>query len=215
MTKLLQSSARLAVCALVAGAVAYSQDNTADSAKLIDVLQLKPGSSVAEVGAGNGDLTVAIAKHVGAGGRVYSSELGDDRIKRLRAAIAKGGVANVEVVEGEAAQANLFDGCCDAIFMRNVYHHFGDPSSMNASVLKALKPGGRVAVIDFLPPPGAAVAAPGNRGEDGHHGVSAEVVSAELAAVGILVVSASEQPVPAGATRGAAQRWFIVVASRP
>ena len=211
MTKM---HALLIACAVAGGVAVSGQDNAADTTKLIEVLQLKPGSVVAEIGAGSGELTIAIAKHVGPSGRVYTSELGDDRLKALRANVTKSGAANVEVIEGQPAHANLPDGCCDAVFMRNVYHHFGDPPSMNASFLKALKPDGRIAVIDFSPPPGAAVAAPGKRGEDGQHGVTAEVVSAELKAAGFEVVSASEQPVAEGGRRGSAQRWFIVVASK-
>jgi ubiquinone/menaquinone biosynthesis C-methylase UbiE len=49
------------------------------------------------------------------------------------------------VVEGGLAQTNLPDECCDAVFMRHVYHHFGDPPAMNASLFRSLKPGGRLA----------------------------------------------------------------------
>ena len=211
MTKM---RALVIACAVAAGIAVSGQDNAADTTKLIEVLQLKPGSVVAEIGAGSGELTVAIAKHVGPTGRVYTSELGDDRLKALRATVTKSGAANIEVIEGQPAHANLPDGCCDAVFMRNVYHHFGDPPSMNASFLKALKPDGRIAVIDFSPPPGAAVAAAGKRGEDGQHGVTAEVVSGELQAAGFEIVSASEQPVVEGRRRGGGQRWFVVVASK-
>jgi ubiquinone/menaquinone biosynthesis C-methylase UbiE len=209
-------------CALVVGVVVYGQNNAADTAKLIEVLQLKPGSVVAEIGAGSGDLTIALANHVGPTGRVYTSELGEDRIKGLRAAVAKSGATNVEVIDGQAAHANLSEGCCDAIFMRNVYHHFGDPTSMNASFLKALKPGGRLAVIDFAPrrmgsgrdEAAPTTAPPGKRGEDSSHGVGADVVSAELKAAGFQIVSATDQPAAPGATRAGAQRWFMVVASK-
>jgi ubiquinone/menaquinone biosynthesis C-methylase UbiE len=214
MTKRLIAITSLA-CALVAAAIVYGQDNAADTAKLIEVLQLKPGSIVGEIGAGNGDLTIALAKHVGPTGRVYSSELGDDRLKGLRAAVVKSGATNIEVIEGQAAHANLSEGCCDAIFMRNVYHHFGDPPSMNASFLKALKPGGRLAVIDFYPrrmgrggdtaasPP--ATAPPGKRGEEGSHGVGTDVVANELKAAGFQILSSEDRK----------DRWFIVVAAKP
>ena len=190
--------------ALVTLPVAQAQNNTSDAAKLIESLQLKPGDTVAEIGAGGGELTIAMAKHVG-NGRVLSSELGAERVAKLRDAVGKSGVANVQIVEGNADHANLPDGCCDAVFMRNVYHHFGNPATMNASILKALKAGGRIAVIDFAPRNNAAVAAPGKRGEDAAHGVSADVVSAELKAAGLQIVTTED--------RG--DRWFLVVATRP
>jgi predicted methyltransferase len=195
----------LLVIAALLAPPARAQNNASDTSKLIDVLQIKPGSTVAEIGAGNGDLTIAIAKHVGADGRVFTSELGADRLTRLRAAVTKAGTSTIQVVEGQAAHANLPDNCCDAVFMRNVYHHFGDPSAMNASVLRALKPGGRVAVIDFAPRNSAAIAPAGKRGEDATHGVSVEVVSNELKAAGFQIVTTED--------RG--ERWFLVVGAKP
>ena len=172
-------------------AVVCAQDNAADIKTLIDVLQLRPGSVVAEIGAGNGELTIALARHVGPDGRVYTTELGTDWIQRLRAAVEKGAVPNVQVIEGHESRANLPDACCDAIFMRNVYHHFADPVSMHASFLRALKPGGRIAVIDFTPRKSTAPL--GKRGEDASHGVSAATVAEELKAAGFDVVSSDER----------------------
>ena len=63
---------------------------------------------------------------------------------------------------GAADRTNLPDGACDAIFMRNVYHHFAAPGPMSASLAAALKPGGRVAVVDFRPP-GAEAPMPADR----------------------------------------------------
>jgi predicted methyltransferase len=198
------AKARALLLVLVASA-ASAQNNATDTETLVKVLQLKPGQVVAEIGAGGGELTIAIAKHVRPEGRVFTSELGEERIAKLRGAVEKSGVTNVQVVEGQAADANLADGCCDAIFLRNVYHHFGDPTTMNASFVRALKPGARVAVIDFPPRNDAATAPPGKRGEDSAHGVSAETVANELKAAGLTIVSSDERP----------NRWFIVVAQKP
>ena len=68
---------------------------------------------------------------------------------------AAAGLKNVTVVDGTAGRTNLPEQCCDAIFMRDVYHHFTDPAAMNASVLASLKPGGMLGVLDFGPPPQA------------------------------------------------------------
>jgi ubiquinone/menaquinone biosynthesis C-methylase UbiE len=194
-----------ALLAAVAVSATFAQNNASDASKLIDVLQLKPGSTVAEIGAGGADLTIAIAKHVGPLGRVYTSELGAERLTKLRETVSKSGLANITVIEGHEAHANLPDGCCDAVFMRNVYHHFADPKTMNASLLRALKPGARVAVIDFSPRTGAAVAPPGKRGDDAAHGVNVQVVSSELKAAGFQIVTSED--------RG--ERWFLVVGARP
>ena len=192
----------------------WAQNDAADTKRLIESLRLKPGDVVAEIGAGSGELTIVIAKHVGADGRVLTSELGAERIQRLRTAVEKSGVSNVQVIEGHETQANLPDGCCDAIFMRNVYHHFGDPPSMHASFLRALKPGGRIAIIDF-PPRKGDTAAPSKRGAEASHGVSAAVVAEELKTAGFVLVSDAVQPQPEQPEPDAANRWFIVVAHKP
>ena len=203
MRKLWVALSLIVAAAAVVAVVVFAQDNAADAKRLIEALQLRPGSVVAEIGAGDGDLTVAVARQVAPDGKVFTSELGENRVKRLRSAVEKSGVSNVQVIDGHESRSNLSEGCCDAIFMRNVYHHFGDPPSMNASFFQALTPGGRIAVIDFAPP--NSTAKPGQRGEDGRHGVSAEVVAEELKSAGFELVFSE----PGG------MRWFIVVASRP
>ncbi len=204
MTKRHAGALSVVVGVLVTTFVTHGQDNAADTSKLIEVLQLKPGSIVAEIGAGSGELTLAVARHVGPIGQVFTSELGADRIHRLRQAVDKGGTTNVHVVEGQESSANLDAACCDAVFMRNVYHHFAEPPVMNASFLSALKPGGRIAVIDFAPPSKAS-AAPDKRDADGSHGVTAQTVASELKAAGFEIVASEER----------ARRWFIVVAAKP
>ena len=195
----------LPVVLLLAAAPAFAQNNATDTETLIKVLQLQPGHVVAEIGAGGGELTIAIARHVGPEGRVFTSELGAERLAKLRGVVEKSGLSQVQVVEGHEAHANLEDGCCDAIFLRNVYHHFGDPATMNESIARALKPGARVAVIDFPPRNNAGTAPAGKRGESAAHGVAAEVVATELKAAGLAIVSTEDRP----------NRWFLVIAQKP
>ena len=201
----LVATAVIAVLALAR--VASSQDNAADIERLVEALKLSPGSVVAEIGAGGGELSIGIAKRVAPGGRVISSELGAARVQSLRDVIAKSGATNVEVIDGNEARTNFPDACCDAVFLRNVYHHFGDPPAMIGSILRALKPGGRVAVIDFPPRGNAATAPPGKRGENSSHGVSAATVASELTAAGLQIIQTEEQP--------SLSRWFIVVGAKP
>ena len=214
MTQRRLLSISLVAWAVFAGGVVCAQENAADTKRLIEGLGLVSGSVVAEVGAGSGDLTIALAQHVGAAGRVLTSELGAERVQRLRAAVEKSGASNVQVIEGHETRANLPDGCCDAIFMRNVYHHFGDPPAMHASFIRALKPGGRIAIIDFAPRTGDT-APPGKRGEDPSHGVSETVVAQELKSAGFNVVSEHVGSLPERPEPDSAKRWFIVVAEKP
>jgi ubiquinone/menaquinone biosynthesis C-methylase UbiE len=176
-----------------------------DATKLVEVLRIRPGSTVADVGAGGGALEPALSRAVGAEGRLYATDVSADRLADIRKVIASSSLSNVTVVHAGAADTNLPAACCDAIFMRLVYHHFGDPpAAMNASLLRSLKPGGRLAVLDFRPDSGVS-AAPGKRSEGNSHGVMPATVVEELTAAGF--VNVHEVPWPSSPT-------FAVVAER-
>ena len=181
------------------------QQNLLDAEWLERVLQINEGSIVGEVGAGDGELTLLMGAAVGRSGRVLSNELNTDRVKTIAAAAAGAGFTNVTPVQGAESETKFPDQCCDAIFMRDVYHHFRDPPTMNASILKSLKAGGYLAVIDFSPPPTpGSENPPGHRGEDNHHGITAATLERELKAAGFEIVQATTE-----------DRAVKVVARRP
>jgi predicted methyltransferase len=169
--------------AVAAGTVPVGSDDASQVARLIDLLALEPGMSVADVGAGSGEMTTLLARRLGAASRVYSTDINDERLAEIRTAVARDGLENVIVVKGAERATNLPDACCDAVFIRDVYHHFVDPAAMNRSLLAALKPGGRLAVIDFAPGPDSKVPSgvPENRGG---HGIRPEQIVEEVGAAG-------------------------------
>jgi ubiquinone/menaquinone biosynthesis C-methylase UbiE len=120
--------------------------------RLKEALVLRTGMVVADVGAGKGQLTLALAGAVGSAGHVFSSEIESARLRALRDAIAETRLSNVTVVEAKTSDSGLPAGCCDAIVLRRVYHHLTDPAATNTSLLSALRPGGLLAVIDIPPP---------------------------------------------------------------
>lgn len=181
-----------------------ARQNAADAERLIKALDVRAGSTVCEIGAGDGELTIAMAKVVGDTGRVFSNELNKDRLAAIGKAVEAAGLTNVTAVEGRDAETNLPDQTCDSIFMRDVYHHFRDPAAMNASIWKSLKPGGRLAVIDFGPPPGAESPTPAGRAQDGHHGITSPTLERELKQAGFDILSTTELDF----------RLFLVVARR-
>jgi ubiquinone/menaquinone biosynthesis C-methylase UbiE len=114
-------------------------------------LELAPGMRVADVGAGDGRFAIALARRVGPAGRVHATEIDPRLLARIREAASAAGLANVTVVEGAVSSTGLPDDCCDASFHRLVYHHLTDPASINTDLRRALRPGGRLLVIDFEP----------------------------------------------------------------
>jgi SAM-dependent methyltransferase len=120
--------------------------------RLRQALALKAGMVIADVGAGKGELTLALADEVGPSGRVFSTEIDPARLRRLRETASAARLDNVTVVQAQSRETGLPAQCCDAIVLRRVYHHLGDPASVNASLLRSLRPGGVLAIVD-LPPP--------------------------------------------------------------
>ena len=192
------------IAALLMSAGAHAQRNqSVATSRIFDALALRDGATVCELGAGDGELSIAVAARVGSRGHVYTNELGDDRVKALRAKVTAAARPQIEVVAGAADRTNLPDAACDALFMRNVYHHFAAPGPMGASLAATLKPGGRLAVVDFRPP-GAEAPTPAERDEDNMHGVTPESVRRELMDAGFQVER----------TETGSGRSFMVVAAR-
>jgi ubiquinone/menaquinone biosynthesis C-methylase UbiE len=120
--------------------------------RLRQVLALKEGMVVADVGAGKGELTFALAGAVGSSGRVFATEIDPARLRRLREAVTGAKLGNVAVVEAQSRETALPPSCCEAIVLRRVYHHLTEPASINASLLQSVRPGGVLVIIDFPPP---------------------------------------------------------------
>src|SRR5215470_19412697 len=114
-------------------------------------LGLKPGMSLADVGAGRGELTVALAAEVGPSGQVFSTDIDTQALEQIRARVAAAALQNVTVVQARARDTGLPTHCCDAVVLRRVYHHLRDPAATNFDLLRALRPSGVLAIIDFPP----------------------------------------------------------------
>jgi len=149
--------------------------------RLVELLELKPGMTVADVGAGFGAWTMRFSRWLGPEGRVYATDIGATQLAALRDAAQRERLTNVTVLEGASSTTNLPALCCDAILIRDAYHHLTKPDDIIRSFAASLKPGGRLAVIDFPPRPNTEVPAgvPANRGG---HGVPPEVVQREVGA---------------------------------
>jgi predicted methyltransferase len=154
--------------------------------RLAELMGWKAGTIVADIGAGDGKYTFAAAGRVGAAGRVYATEIDAKKLEELRNEVAKRKLANVIVVESKEVDTNLPAACCDAIFLRRVYHHLTKPVEFDANLVRSLKPGGRLAIIDFPPRAGLepVEGVPSNRGG---HGIPQKIVIEELSAAGLKV----------------------------
>jgi cyclopropane fatty-acyl-phospholipid synthase-like methyltransferase len=117
--------------------------------RVIAALNLKPGQIVADIGSGTGYFSVRLAKSAAAP-KVYGADIEPSMVTYLRERAAKEGLNNVISVQAAADQANLPEPV-DLVLIVDTYHHIGDREAYFRRLTKSLKPGGRVAIIDFKP----------------------------------------------------------------
>jgi len=127
----------------------FGRDRSQQPERVIAALDLLPGNRVADLGAGGGYFAFRFADAVGPDGLVYAIDIDPDMIAYLKERAAEGGYRNVETVEASAAEPGLPPASVDLLFTCNTYHHIGDRSEYFARVKSALRPGGRVAIIDM------------------------------------------------------------------
>jgi ubiquinone/menaquinone biosynthesis C-methylase UbiE len=162
-----------------------NQRPDAEAARLIEALDLRNGDTVAEIGAGAGRLTVAMAKALPSS-RLFSTELSPARLQDTREAVQRASLRNVDVRAAALEGTNLPDACCDALFMRTVYHHFTSPPDMIRALHRALKRRGRLAIIEFEPRGmWRWFEVPNDAPERGGHGVPMDMLRREVTGSGL------------------------------
>ena len=117
--------------------------------RVIAALALKPGQIVADIGSGTGYFSIRIAKSRAAP-KVYGADIEPAMVAYLRQRAAKEGLGNVVAVQAAAESPNLPEPV-DVILIVNTYHHLGNRQAYFRKLAASLKPGGRVAIIDFRP----------------------------------------------------------------
>jgi ubiquinone/menaquinone biosynthesis C-methylase UbiE len=117
--------------------------------KALDALGPLNGLAIADLGAGSGYFTVRLAARTGAAGRVYATDLQPEMLKMLGARLARENVRNVTLVQGAVDDPKLPPASIDLVLMVDVYHEFSEPQKMLRGIRVALKPGGRLALLEY------------------------------------------------------------------
>ena len=154
----------------------FGRDGWQQPERVVEVLEIRPGARVADLGAGGGYFTFRLADAVGPDGRVYAVDVDRDMTDYLGERAREEGLDNVVVVLAQYDDPLLPEAGVDLIFTVNTYHHFKDRSAYFARAARALAPGGRVAVIDFRPEGLFQRLFP--------HSTSAEVIRTEMESAG-------------------------------
>jgi ubiquinone/menaquinone biosynthesis C-methylase UbiE len=148
--------------------------------RVLDSLKLTPQMTVADVGAGTGYFTLRLAKRVA---HVIATDLQPQMLDKLRARL--GPITNVQLVLAGDRDAALPAGCCDLVLMVDVYHELADPPGVMAGIRRALKPGGRLVLVEYRGEDPAVAIKP-------EHKMTLAQLKLELARLGFAFVESNE-----------------------
>lgn len=129
-----------------------ARDQWQKVSEIFTAMGIGEGSVVADVGAGRGYFTTRLARHVGMGGRVYAVDIDRQNVQRLERMAGDDGLIQVTAVHGTTTDPQLPENSLDAALVVNAYHEFTAHQSMLAALLRALKPGGRLVLVEPLSP---------------------------------------------------------------
>jgi putative heme-binding domain-containing protein len=116
---------------------------------LLDALEIRPGSAVADLGAGTGYFTWRLAQRVGKHGKVLAVDIQQQMLDRVAEDVKARGLGNVKLVLAGKNDPHLPEQALDLVFIAHAYHEFAEPEATMAAVRRSLKPGGRVVVIEY------------------------------------------------------------------
>jgi SAM-dependent methyltransferase len=149
-----------------------SRDRAGEAERVMNLLDVKPGMAVADIGAGSGYYTVRLARRLGPTGHVFAEDVVPEYLERLAQRVAKEGLADrVTVVRGEPHDPRLPPGSVDLALLVHMYHEVQQPYGLLWNLRPVLRPGAKVAIIDA-------------RKQTEVHGTPPDLLRCELAAVG-------------------------------
>jgi predicted methyltransferase len=157
--------------------------------EIMDALGIADGASVADIGAGAGWFTIRLARRVGPNGVVYAQDVQRQMLDAVRRRVAREGLRNVETRLGSDSSPNLPTRSLDAVLVVDVYPEVGDRVVFLRNVADALKPGGRIGVVNYRPGRGG----PGPSPAEGLR-VDSAVVESDAQAAGLRVVARQTLP---------------------
>ena len=193
-------------------AVAQSDAELEQQNRVGDLLKLlgaQPGSMIADVGAGDGFFTVRIARAVRPSGRVVAVDISEPELKKLRERASRENASNVDAILGTADDPHLAVGQFDAALIHNAYHEMTEYDAMLRHIRAALKPGGRLLVVEPLHD--ASRGLPRDQ-QVAKHDIEPDIVNGELRAAGFDVVERDDNFIKFSGVPGGF--WMILARSK-
>jgi predicted methyltransferase len=173
--------------------------------EVMDILKIRPGSVVADIGAGKGYFTFRLAERVGPTGKVYSEDIVDEVIADLRKRANERNLRQIELVKGTERDPRLPANSLEAALIVDSYHEFSDYDAMLRGIQAAMKPGALLGIIDKEEEGGLS------RTEyQARHAIAADVVVDDAVRNGFRLVRRER-----GFTSSRGQQWWFVVFAKP
>ncbi len=122
--------------------------------KIMDAVGIVPGMIIAEIGAGRGRYAVQLAVRVGEKGKIYAEDIDAEALAHLEKRCRKWKLHNVKTILGDVTDPKLPGNELDMIFIISAYHHFSDPVALLGKARSSLTPGGKMAIVEWLPQSG-------------------------------------------------------------
>ncbi|OFW02429.1 MAG: hypothetical protein A3I61_13270 [Acidobacteria bacterium RIFCSPLOWO2_02_FULL_68_18] len=148
--------------------------------EIMDVLGIADGAAVADIGAGAGWFTIRLARRVGPSGAVYAQDVQPQMLAAIRRRVAREGLRNVETRLGSRSSSNLPARSLDAVLAVDVYPEVDDRVAFLRNIAEALKPGGRVGIVNYNPGRGGPGPAPSEGARVDSESVEKDALSAGL-----------------------------------
>jgi protein-L-isoaspartate O-methyltransferase len=156
---------------------------------IMDALGVAEGSTVADIGAGAGWFTIQLARRVGPNGTVYAQDVQRQMLEAIRRRVAREGLQNVQTRLGVGSEPNLPPRTFDAILVVDVYDALAEPVAFLRNLAMALKPGGRLGIVNYKPGRGG----PGPGPDEGVR-VESKTVEQDALMAGLRVLSRETLP---------------------
>ncbi|MBL8827652.1 MAG: methyltransferase domain-containing protein [Planctomycetaceae bacterium] len=129
--------------------VRESREREEDGAAMIKQLKVQPGQTICDMGCGNGYHTLKLAKLVGPQGKILAVDIQPEMLTLLREAAKQAEITNVKPILGSLTDPHLPAGSVDLVLCVDVYHEFSHPEHMLRAIRKALRPKGRLVLVEF------------------------------------------------------------------
>lgn len=159
--------------------------------RVMDILHIRPGANVADIGAGSGWFSVRAAKRAAPGGTVYAEDINPDSIAYINNRVHRENIPNVKTVLGSEDDPKLPESTIDAVLVMKTYHEIARPVLLLQNLKRSLRDGARIGIIDK-----------NGSGED--HGIARDVVIQEMSRAGYSLLEQHDF------VKGDGQDYFLV-----